>query len=246
MKGPLLTVAILVVLAGSVVPVAAEPPPISLGVDVGFVSRDIEEEGASVGTVIGIADSTRITARLSLQVAPRLILFGDIGGADLSVDEFDFYHSNLDLLYGGGVRFMLSPALYPRGVSVYADLTVARLNTSDRVFICTANCNSSTVLPTEELANEDLAWTETAAAIGVKGRYENLRPFGGFRVSKLDGTDHVVSASVDSKVDVRERDSVGFFLGADVLLDPEGRTAITVQVSGIDENALRFGYKVAF
>jgi hypothetical protein len=35
-------------------------------------------------------------------------------------------------------------------------------------------------------------------------------------------------------------------LGADILLDRQERTAITIQLSGIDENALRVGYKVAF
>lgn len=243
----------LAVLAGSALPAAAvSPPPVSFGVEVGLVSRDIEEEGPTLGTVVGTADSSRVTARLGLQVAPPLILFGDIGFADVAVDEFDFYHSDLELLYGGGVRVILSPASHPQGVSVYTDLTVSRLSTDDQVTICLAACD--TVTPTEELAQEELAWTEYAVAVGAKGRYENLRPFGGLRVSKLDGRDHIRTILlapgdpnyVDAKVDVRQRDPVGFFLGADILLDREERSAITVQLSGIDENAFRIGYKVAF
>ncbi len=236
---------ILAVMAGSAVPAeAVSAPAVSFGVEVGLVSRDIEEEGPTLGTVVGTADSSRVTARLGLQVAPMLILFGDVGFADVAVDEFDLYHSDLELFYGGGVRVILSPAPYPQGVSVYTDLTVSRLNTDDQVTICLDFCDTAT--PTEELADEELAWTEYAIAVGAKGRYENLRPFGGLRVSKLDGSDHVRSNSVDVKVDVKQRDPVGFFLGADILLDREERSAITVQLSGIDENAFRIGYKVAF
>lgn len=243
----------LAVTAGGVVPAAAvTPPPVSFGIDMGLVSRDIEEEGPSVGTVVGTADSARVTARLGLQVAPMLILFGDIGAADVAVDEFDFYHSDLGLFYGGGVRLILSPARYPYGISVYTDVTVSRLNTDDQVTICLAACN--TVAPVETLADEELAWTEYAVALGAKGRYENLRPFGGLRVSKLDGSDRVRTVLLapgdpdyrDVQVDVRQRDPVGFFLGADILLDRDERSAITVQFSGIDENAFRIGYKVAF
>lgn len=240
---------LLAVTAGGGVPAAAAtPPPVSFGIEVGLVSRDIEEEGPSVGTVVGTAESARVTARLGLHVAPMLILFGDVGAADVAVDEFDFYHSDLGLFYGGGMRLILSPARYPHGISVYTDVTVSRLNTDDQVTICLAACD--TAAPVETLADEELAWTEYAVALGVKGRYENLRPFGGLRVSKLDGSDHVRTIpdpSVrDETIDVRQRDPVGFFLGADILLDRDERSAITVQFSGIDENAFRVGYKVAF
>jgi hypothetical protein len=233
---------------------AAAPPAVSFGVDIGVVSRDIEEEAVGLGTALGIADSTRVTARLGLQMAPMLLIFGDIGVADLSVDEFDRYRSDLSPLYGGGARLVLFDSPYPQRFFVYTDLSVSRLKTDDQVVICVATCNDPSLVPTEELAEEELAWTEYAVAIGVKGRHENFRPFGGVHLSKLDGTDHVRTTQLspgdlnfrDSRADVRERDSVGFFLGADILLDRQERTAITIQLSGIDENALRVGYKIAF
>ncbi len=39
---------------------------------------------------------------------------------------------------------------------------------------------------------------------------------------------------------------VGFFFGADFPLDRSEQTAITLKFSGIDENAFRVGYNVAF
>jgi len=237
-KGLLVGV-MLVGLIGSAVPAWAAAPPVSFGVELGPVSRDIEEEGdLVVGTQRGVADSTQLIARLSLQVAPMLIAFGQIGLADLSVDEFQDYRSDLHPLYGGGLRVLLSEGGYGQPVTVYSDLKVLRVKTDDR--ICVANCDDPVLLPT--VVDEEISWTEYAVSLGVKGRYEGFRPFGGLRVSKIDGTDRIGSQTAE----IRERDMLGFFFGADIPLDRVERTAITVQISGVDENAFRVGYKVAF
>jgi hypothetical protein len=112
------------------------------------------------------------------------------------------------------------------------------VKTDDR--ICVANCDDPVLLPT--VVDEEISWTEYAVSLGVKGRYEGFRPFGGLRVSKIDGTDRIGSQTAE----IRERDMLGFFFGADIPLDRVERTAITVQISGVDENAFRVGYKVAF
>ena len=95
--------------------------PVSFGVELAVVSRDIEEEGDLVkGTPTGIADSTQLTARLGLQVAPTVILFGEFGVADIAVDEFDQYRSDVHPLYGGGARLVLFEGAYPEHLSVYS------------------------------------------------------------------------------------------------------------------------------
>jgi hypothetical protein len=241
-----------VVLLASVAPAAAAPPPVSFGVELGVVSRDIEAEGGPVlGTVNGVADSTRITARLSLGLAPGLAVFGEVGGADLAVDEFNGYRSDMHVLYGGGLRFSLAETPYPQRLSVYSDFKVSHLATSDRLItqVCTSACGTSSEVIVDDLVDEDLAWTEYAVELGIKGGYQGFRPFGGVRFSTLAGTDQVRSVQsglLDERADVRELDSVGFFFGVDILLEREERTAVTIQMSGIDENAFRVGYKAAF
>jgi hypothetical protein len=235
---------------------ATAASPISFGVDLGVVSRTIEEEGVLIddGTVRGVADSTQLVARLGVEVAPPLILFGEVGLADVAIEEFDNYRSDMHVLYGGGARFVLAHSAYPQRFFVYSDVKVSRLKSNDQLLVlrCTTTakpCPTADLV--DDLSEEDLSWTEYSVNLGIKGQHEGLRPFGGLRFSKLDGSDLVHSVAnsgifPDSRADVRESDSVGFFIGTDILLDPQERAAVTIQLSGIDENALRVGYKVAF
>jgi hypothetical protein len=234
---------------------ATAASPISFGVDLGVVSRTIEEEGAFIGdgTVRGVANSTQLVARLGVEVAPPLIVFGEVGLADVAIEEFDNYRSDMHLLYGGGARFVLAHSAYPQRFFVYSDVKVSRLKTNDQLLAlrCTSACDTSTATFVDDPSEEHLSWTEYSVNLGIKGQHEGLRPFGGLRFSKLDGNDLVHSVAnsgifPDSRADVRESDSVGFFIGTDIFLDPQERAAITIQLSGIDENALRVGYKVAF
>lgn len=225
---------------------AAAAPPVSFGVELGVVSREVEEE-LPTGTMRGVADSTRLVGRLGLQVAPVLLLFGEIGFADVAIREFDDYRSDLHPIYGGGARVMLYDGADPdRSFLVYSDLKVTRLQTDDRVLICT-NCDT-TATPIFNPADEEIGWTEYAVSLGIRGGREGFRPFGGVRYSRLDGTDRIrdlVTLGEDT-FDLREVTSLGFFLGADIFLDREERNAIMIQISGLDENAFRVGYKVSF
>ncbi len=238
-------------LAGGVVMAA---PPVSFGVEIGSVSRDIQEEGGvALGTVSGVADSTRLTARVTLGLAPGLAIFGEAGGADLSVDEFNGYRSDMHVLYGGGVQFSAPEwrSRYRGAAAFFSDFEVLRLATSDRVVtsVCVSGCQTTAPTLVNDVVDEYFDWTEYALRLGIKGRYQGFRPFGGIRVSRLDGTDAIRSVSsglLDERANVREQDSVGFFLGTDVLLDRDERTLITLQLSGVDENALRVAYKVLF
>jgi hypothetical protein len=229
---------------------AAAAPPVSFGIEVGVVSRDIEEEGGLVvGTASGVAESTRLTARASVALAPGMALFGEVGGADLAVDEFDNYRSDMHLSYGGGLRLSSADAMYPQQPVVFADFRVSRISTDDQM-VRDWCVDSACLTVAPRLLDETLAWTEYAVSFGVKGRLQGLRPFGGLQVSKIDGSDHIRPADggalVESRSEVRESDSVGFFFGADIPLDRQEQTAVVIKFSGIDENAFRVAYRVAF
>jgi hypothetical protein len=230
----------------------AAAPPVSIGVELGVVSRDIEEEGGlgglSFGTAEGIADSVRLTARLSLGLAPGVAIFGEVGGADLAVDEFEGYRSDMHLSYGGGLRLSSVTSGYPGQPVVYADFRVSRLATNDQLLLDWCDdlaCATATTRPSKE----DLEWTEYAVGLGIRGALQGLRPFGGLQFSKLDGTDTARTldgTQREARAEVREANPVGFFLGADIPLDRSGQSEITIKLSGIDENAFRVGYKVVF
>ncbi len=243
--------AVVLALALAAAAPAAAAPPVSFGMEVGVVSRDIEEEGGLVsGTASGVADSTRLTARASVAIAPGMALFGEVGGADLSVDEFDGYRSDIHLSYGGGIRLSSSDATYPQQPVVFADFRVSRVSTNDQMVRDWPMDTTPTPVVGLRLLDEEIEWTEYVVAIGVKGRLEGLRPFGGLQMSKIDGSDHIRPADggalVESRSDVRESDSVGFFFGAEIPLDRQEQTAVVIKFSGIDENAFRVGYRVAF
>ena len=229
-------------------PEAWAAPPVSFGVELGVVSRDIEEEGGLVtGTAEGVADSTRLTARVSVGLAPGLTLYGEVGGADLSVDEFEGYRSDMHASYGGGLRLSL-PGRARQAVTAYVDLRATRVATEDQLLLDWCDDTACTTL-TARPSEEELGWTEYAVGFGIRGVMQGLRPFGGVQFSKVDGTDVVRStdgSQLESRADVRESSSVGFFFGADIPLDRSELTAITFKFSGIDENAFRVGYKVVF
>lgn len=227
---------------------AEAAPPVSFGVELGVISRDIEEEGGLVlGTAEGVADSTRLTARVSVGLAPGLALYGEIGGADLSVNEFDGYRSDMHASYGGGLRLSL-PGRARQPVAAYVDLRATRVATEDRLLLDWCD-DTACATQTTRQSEEELAWTEYAVGLGIRGVMQGLRPFGGVQFSKIDGSDVARSTDgsrLESHVDVRESNSVGFFFGADIPLDRSELTAITFKFSGIDENAFRVGYKVVF
>ncbi len=240
--------------AGLLVLIAPAPdvwaaPPVSFGVELGVVSRGIEEEGGLVtGTVEAVADSTRLTARVSVGLLPGLTLYGEVGGADLSVDEFEGYRSDMHGSYGGGIRLSLPNQASGRLPVAYLDVRATRVATEDQLLLDWCDDTACTTLTTRP-SEEELGWTEYAVGLGIRGVMQGLRPFGGVQFSKVDGTDVVRStdgSQLESSADVRESNSVGFFFGADIPLDRAERTAITFKFSGIDENAFRVGYKVVF
>jgi hypothetical protein len=231
---------------------AAAAPPASFGVELDLASRDIREEDGNVDEVKGVADTTSIAGQLAVGIVRGVSLFGEVGAVDVAVDEFDSYQSAFNLLYGGGIRLSAPANRYAGSVLFFSELRARHVSSSDRVttLVCTANCGDpATEVVVSDAVDEDLDWWEYTLKFGASGRYTNVRPFGGIEVSKLDGTDTVRSVSsglLDQELDVREANSIGFFFGADILLDPQGQSAVTIEVSAIDRYAFKVGFNVGF
>jgi len=233
---------------------AAAAPPASFGVNLELGSRDIKEQGGSVGQVNGVLDTTSVTGRLGIGLVRGLSIFGEAGALDAAVDEFDGYQSTFDPVYGGGIRLEVPIGGYPGYPSrsmFFSEFRARHAATSDQVttLVCVAACNTGSDVVVSDIVNEHLKWWEYTVKFGANGRYANTRPFGGIELSKLDGTDSVQSAFsglLNEHLSVREQNSIGFFLGTDVLLDPRGQSAFTFEFSAIDQFVFKAGFNVSF
>jgi hypothetical protein len=245
-----LAVAALLVL-GVAAPAAAAPP-MSFGIELDLASRDITYEDVNVFPNEGTADTTTIAGQFAIGIVRGVSLFGEVGAADVAVDEFNGYQSSFDLVYGGGIRLSAPANRYGGDTLLFSELRARRVTSSDQLVteVCTANCGDPVnEVVSFETVDEDLNWWEYTIKVGVSGRYDNLRPFGGLEVSKLDGTDSVDfvnPALPDQDLDVRESNSIGFFFGTDILLDRQGQSAVTIEMSAIDRYAFRIGFNVGF
>jgi hypothetical protein len=248
-----LAVAVLLVLA--VAAPAAAAPPMSFGVELDLASRDIRYEDVIADPNEGTADTTSITGQFAIGIVRGVSVFGEVGAADVAVDEFNWYQSAFNLTYGGGIRLSAPANRYGGSTLFFSELRARRVTSSDRLMvddICTDFCFDSDPnndVLVSDVIDEDLDWWEYTIKVGVSGRYDNLRPFGGLEVSKLDGTDSVDfvnPALPDQDLDVRQSNSIGFFLGTDILLDRQGQSAVTIEMSAIDRYAFRVGFNVGF
>jgi hypothetical protein len=197
--------------------------------------------------VKGTADTTSIAGQLTVGIVRGVSLFGEVGAVDVAVDEFDGYQSAFNPLYGGGIRLSAPANRYAGSVLFFSELRARYVSSSDRVSTQVFDSATSTVVP--DTVDEDLKWWEYTLKFGASGRYTDIRPFGGIELSKLDGTDTIRSVSsglLDQELDVREANSIGFFFGTDILLDPQGQSAVTIEVSAIDRYAFKVGFTVGF
>lgn len=231
---------------------AAAAPPASFGIELDLASRDIREQDGNIDEVKGTADTTSIAGQFAVGIVRGVSVYGEVGAVDVGVDEFDGYQSAFNPLYGGGIRLSVPANRYAGSVVFFSDLRARHVSSSDRVttLVCTANCGDPlTEVVVSDTVDEDLKWWEYTFKFGASGRYTDIRPFGGIELSKLDGTDTVRSVSsglLDQELDVRESNSIGFFFGADFLLDPQGQSAVTVEVDAIDRYAFKVGFTVGF
>ena len=226
----------------------------------GAFSRDIiEEDPAIVGFKFkGTAGSTRLIAKAGLEIGEVVNLYVQGGGADLSIDEFNTFNASMKGAYGGGLRINLYRSPYRDGLTLFVEGNALRFTAEDRVEIelaCSLNngCPADTALFLPRSADETIQWNEYTVLLGASGRYFNIRPYGGVRLSRVDGKDRVRAApdgnfttpfQVDP--DIKEADNFGIFFGLDVFVDRSEKTALNFEVSLIDQDSFQAAIRRAF
>jgi hypothetical protein len=228
-----------------------------LQVGIGAYSRDIVEEDPAISgfKFKGTADSTRLIVKAGLEIGDILNVYAQGGGTDLSIDEFDNYDASMKGLYGGGLRVNLYQAPYRDGLKLFVEGNYLRFSTDDHVQIqrCFSGCDTSSPVFLPTIAKETIQWNEYTVLLGASGRYFDIGPYGGVRLSWVDGKDRT-RTSPDSNfpsgfrvnADVKEQDNFGLFFGADFFLDPSERTALNIEVSLIDQDSIQAAIRRSF
>lgn len=229
-------------------------------ISAGAFSRDmIEEDPAIVGFKFrGTIGSTRLIAKAGLEVGEVINLYVQGGGADLSIDEFDNYDAPMKGMVGGGLRINLYQAPYRDGLTLFVEGNALRFTADDRVetiVSCTTGhgCPANTGISFPLLADETIQWNEYTVLLGASGRYEGLGPYGGIRLSKVDGKDRIRTApdsnfpnGFQANPDLKEDANFGIFLGLDVFMDRSEKTALNFEVSLIDQDSFQAAIRRVF
>lgn len=211
--------------------------PFTFQLDIGVLSRDIVEEGEQlVGfNVSGDAVSTRILARFGINPSEQLQVYAQIGATDLSISDFNDYDADLSLAYGGGLTLTVYRSPSPPVLSLFVDANVLRFVSQDKV--------NTIVAGNDVVQDEEITWTEYVFAFGVSSRHFGLEPYGGIRLSFVDGKDEL---SQSGELDFKEDSSFGLFLGANIFLDPSEKTAIKIEGNILDQYSISAGVRVGF
>lgn len=211
--------------------------PFTFQLDIGVLSRDIVEEGGQlVGfNISGDAVSTRILAKFGVSPSERLQIYAQIGATDLSISDFNNYDADLSLAYGGGLTLTMYRSPAPPVLSLFADVNVLRFVSQDKV--------ETIVAGSPVVQDEEITWTEYVFAIGVSSRHMGLEPYGGIRLSFVDGKDEL---SQSGELDFKEDSSFGLFLGANIFLDPSEKTALRIEGNILDQYSISAGVRVGF
>jgi len=218
-------------------------PHLSLTVDIGFSSRNIEESGQVPGggsfSASGTADSVPLLATLAYTPIPQLTLYAVGGGTSLQINDFDGYSSNLGGTYGGGLT--LSYNVMP-GAAMFLDGRYLRYVTDDTVVM---QCGGGVLCPSG--TGETITWNEYRARLGVKSR-SFVSTYGGIQVSFVRGDDHInhfQNTGSPVTFSIKEQDEVGVFGGVSIPLDPLRRIRFFTEFNLFDEYAIRGGLTFA-
>ena len=208
--------------------------------EAGVLSRDVVEEDPSlVGFKFrGEAVSTRLMAKVGVELGELADLYVQGGGADLSVDEFNNYDGDLSGAYGGGVRLNLYRSPHRDRFTLFADFSALWFETDDRV--------ETEISGSREIVDETIEWNEYTALLGASGRYDGFQPYGGIRLSWIDGTDKIRSPDFSADLDLEEDDNFGIFGGVDIFLDRTEKTALNFEVSLFDQDSFRAAIRREF
>ncbi|MCI0529692.1 MAG: hypothetical protein L0Y56_19800 [Nitrospira sp.] len=200
-------------------------------------NRDVVEKGQSLANLKekGDADSTRLLVRGGFRPIPSIQLYGLIGGADLSIDEFDRFNASMSVAYGGGIYLIPYQSPFPRQFALFVDAQYLQFTAKDRVLTDVLG------LPTEQ--DEEIRWKEYVAKFGIASDHDIFHPYGGLRFSFVRGRDIL---SVSGRLRIQEDDTVGVFGGADIFLDPTKRAAFNLEFSLFDVDSISAGLRLFF
>ncbi len=231
-----------------------------LQLEVGVLSRDVVEEDPSlVGFKFrGDAVSTRLMVKAGVELFEFVNLYVQGGGADLSIEEFSDYDADLSGAYGGGVRLNLYRSPHRDRFTLFVEGEVLRYTTDDHVEIeqdCTglSGCPDPPENFFPRLADEKIQWNEYTVKLGASGRFEGIEPYGGIRLSRVDGKDRIrakpdenFSEAFHAQPDLEEDDNFGIFGGVDIFLDRTEKTALNFEVSLFDQDSFRAAIRREF
>ena len=238
-------------------------PYIEFGV--GVTTRDVVEEGLTeegettlvdpaTGVQKGNADSTRIMAEIGWYFGDRVQLYGNVGGIDLKIDEFDDFNGDLDIALGGGVKVNWYTSPSPSRLSVFTDFSALTFNAEDTIsarFVLDGVAGRESFL---RVADEKIRWTEYTLKLGVSMVHPVLdRPYGGIRLSKVDGSDTVTfrpnqmfGTTDRRKLDLEEDDNFGLFAGTTLFFDQQEKAGLNLELNVIDEFSFIAAFRLNF
>lgn len=217
------------------VPVFAEGPYISF--DLGSYSRRIQETNpgfAGSPVFYATADSTRLTAKIGANLG-GLDVYLIAGGATLSIPDFDGYAGKMGPLFGAGLKLALFESPTYEHFRLFFNPEAIVFSTSDVIFTYTGGG--------PVLEQHDIQWSEYTFKFGGSARYYEWEPYGGVKVSFVNGEE---TAPAFGTGDISEVDNIGLFFGANFYLDRRGKTLLYGELGGGDSDYFTVGLRSRF
>lgn len=231
----------------------------SFGVQTEVSTREIKEDsfvfnGIEFPPTKAFADRVRLFGRLSVHFLDSIEVYGLIGGTDLAIDDFSGFDANFTLAYGGGVHIVYYrvPSLY-KALNLFINYRYMSFRAKSDILFqpvdCDLNTNRCTIVTQSglpELLQETIVWNEHVVKLGATGRHDFFEPYGGLSISIVRGEDRIPSPTQKLRLDFREGDVVGLFLGTNIFLDRTEKALFFVEGSIIDKLSLNFGVRVRY
>lgn len=140
--------------------------------------------------------------------------------------------------------------------TLFVEGSALRYTTDDRV-MTSIRCPEQNGCPAGEsrdkLVDETIQWNEYTVLLGASGHSPGFKPYGGLRLSRVDGTDRLRRSSdsdfpdgFSDKVDLEEDDNFGIFGGVDIFLDRSAKTALNFEVSLFDQDSFHAAIRRQF
>ena len=222
----------------------------------GAVEEGLTQEGETTlvdpptGVQKGNAASTRVLTEIGWSFGDRVYLYGNVGGIDLKIDEFDDFNGDLDIALGGGAKVNWYTSPSPSRLSVFTDFSALTFKAEDTIstrFVLNGAAGPESFF---RVADEKIRWTEYTLKLGVSIVHPVFdRPYGGIRLSKVDGSDTVTfrpdqmfSTADRRKLDLTEDDNFGLFAGTTLFFDQHEKAGLNMELNLIDE----FSFIAAF